>query len=313
MGTGSSAHGCAKTGFFVQDSWRWKPNFTVNLGLRYDAAVPVLSAEQQLLDGDDRRRLRRVWRRVGRQHRDPCNLFQPGVHAGQEAAVRQLREGHVRLQHRLQQLRAERRVRLDAQRQGRAARRACSATRPFVRGGYTRAFSRNGMNDFTGLYKANPGVTIQDADRTHQHRQPEQRRPGPSRALPAVDAARSGAVPELAGLSDDRRRHRGHQHVRLRTSRCRTPTPGRSACSADSARTMAVEVRYVGTPVARELWQTLELQRDQHLRERVPERVQGGAGESRGEHRGRPRRHVRLHRCARHGAAADDLRLLPRN
>jgi hypothetical protein len=29
-----------------------------------------------------------------------------------------------------------------------------------LRGGYTRAYSRSGMNDFTGFYNANPGVTI---------------------------------------------------------------------------------------------------------------------------------------------------------
>ena len=27
-------------GFFVADTWRWKPNFTVNLGLRYDLQLP---------------------------------------------------------------------------------------------------------------------------------------------------------------------------------------------------------------------------------------------------------------------------------
>ena len=34
-----------------------------------------------------------------------------------------------------------------------------------VRGGYTRAYNRNGMNDFSGQYGGNPGVTIQNTDR----------------------------------------------------------------------------------------------------------------------------------------------------
>ncbi len=37
------------------------------------------------------------------------------------------------------------------------------------RGGYTRAFNRAGMNDFSGQYGANPGVTIQNPDRSLNH------------------------------------------------------------------------------------------------------------------------------------------------
>ena len=69
-------------GFFVQDSWRLRPNLTLNLGLRYDAPAAVHRAEQQLLDGDDRGRLRRLGRDAATR---VCNLFQPGVHAGQGA------------------------------------------------------------------------------------------------------------------------------------------------------------------------------------------------------------------------------------
>jgi hypothetical protein len=36
-----------------------------------------------------------------------------------------------------------------------------------VRAGYTRAYNRNGMNDFSGQYNANPGVVIQDPDRSN--------------------------------------------------------------------------------------------------------------------------------------------------
>ena len=40
-----------------------------------------------------------------------------------------------------------------------------------VRGGYTRAFSRTGMNDFTGVFNANPGITI-TANREEGQREP---------------------------------------------------------------------------------------------------------------------------------------------
>ncbi len=50
MGIGTQRARMREAGFFLQDSWRWKPNLTINAGLRYDAAVPVHAAEQQLLD-----------------------------------------------------------------------------------------------------------------------------------------------------------------------------------------------------------------------------------------------------------------------
>ena len=53
-----------------------------------------------------------------------CNLFQPGVMPGKAIPqFYQLEEGQARLQHRLEQLRAERRHRVDAG----AARRVSSA------------------------------------------------------------------------------------------------------------------------------------------------------------------------------------------
>ncbi len=69
---------------------------------------------------------------------------------------------------------------------------------------------------------------------------------------------------------------------------------------------MAVEVRYVGTR-GRDDWVNLQLQRVQHRRERVPERVPAGAGEPAGEHRGRPRQPFAYTGAAGHGAAADFL------
>ena len=68
---------------------------------------------------------------------------------------------------------------------------------------------------------------------------------------------------------------------------------------------MALEVRYVGTRVARQLARTAELQRVQHRRERVPQRVPAGAGQSAGQHRGRAAATRSPSPARRHGAAAD--------
>ncbi len=95
MGVGTQRARMRETGFFVQDSWRWKPNFTINLGLRYELQYPVLSAEQQLLDDDAGRSVRRVRRRRWNEPRHDVQPLPAGEHAWKESAVHQLREGHA--------------------------------------------------------------------------------------------------------------------------------------------------------------------------------------------------------------------------
>ena len=56
----------------------------------------------------------------------------------------------------------------------------------------------------------------------------------------------------------------------------------------------------------------LKLQRGQHRRERLPQRVPAGAAEPAGEHRRGARQHVRLYRRGRNRAAADIPRLFQR-
>ena len=90
----------------------WKPNFTVNLGLRYELQLPFYPRNNSYSKAtiDD----------VcgGRCGAAACNLFQPGVLTGQPPAVHPVQRGRGRVQHRPEQLRAERRLRVDARRQG---------------------------------------------------------------------------------------------------------------------------------------------------------------------------------------------------
>ena len=75
-------------GFFLQDQWRMRPNLTSTPACATSCSCRS-RAQQQLRDGDDGRRLRRVGRRRSVR---ACNLFQPGTHARQEAAVHQPRQ-----------------------------------------------------------------------------------------------------------------------------------------------------------------------------------------------------------------------------
>ena len=79
-----------------------------------------------------------------------------------------------------------------------------------VRGGFTRSFSRSGLNDFTEHLQRQP---------RHPHRrQPSTKRTGNLGAVPLLlrDTARltPPAFAKQAGVSDDRRDHAGRQHHR---------------------------------------------------------------------------------------------------
>ncbi len=236
MGKGTQRARMREMGFFVQDSWRWKPDFTVNLGLRYDLQFPFYP----LNDSYSTTTLADSVRTLGRGERfEPGHDLQPlpaWEHAGQAAAVHQLREGHVRLRHRLQQLRTERRIRLVAQRQERTAGRA--ARQRGRRPGRIHARVQPKRDErLLRPVQSEPGRRHSDAGPIAEPGQPEQRRPRPPGAVPAGHAPWTGAVRVLADLSDDGRRGPGHQPVRLGHHRAVSPTRGPSACSARSVAT----------------------------------------------------------------------------
>ena len=232
MGDGRSAAGCASTACFVQDSWRLKQNLTRERRrpLRHPAAV--LGAEQQLHLRRHRPNLRHVGRGVGQlvqpvqagQHARPARRSTT-VHGGLEGVQRGLLNNF-------------------APTVGLAwapTRRVRASSAPLM-----------GEGDFVVRGGYNARLQPPRAERLHR---PLQREPGhhhrrdrsdgnnlPRRAAAAVPrhrAARRGAVPGHAGVSDAADVvSELDQQVRSRTSRCRTPTRGTAGIQRDrSART----------------------------------------------------------------------------
>ena len=144
-------------GFFVSDSWRVKPNLTLNGGLRYEVQLPFrtdagqLRAPAGLADG-----LRRHGRRVGqRRAGQPVQAGHDDRHrAGARSRTRRARPATTRT--------TTTSRRASARRGGRTSEsgflsKILSAD-PVFRGGYSLSFSRQGFASFTN-YGSNPGGT----------------------------------------------------------------------------------------------------------------------------------------------------------
>ena len=208
----AARRGCARPASSCRTRGASEPNLTINVGLRYDLQYPFYPLNSLLLDG-----ARSTTSAAGLGARSPttrCNLFQPGVMPGAAADVHAASTKGTRAYDTdYNNFAPSVGFAWTPERRPGLPRRAHGTEGDFVvRGGYTRAFSRPGMNDFTGQLRREPGRHDSDANR--DTRQPGQ----PRRACRCCSAstARLGPppFPSIAGLSADRRRHRGHQPVR---------------------------------------------------------------------------------------------------
>ncbi|HVL70016.1 MAG TPA: TonB-dependent receptor [Vicinamibacterales bacterium] len=156
MGTSTQRSRMQEGGFFVQDSWRWRPNFTINAGLRYTVQLPFTAQNNSYSTTT----MEDLCGPSGVGPNGYCNLFQPGQMPGKAVSeFYNLPAGEHAYTTDWDNV---------APNVGFAwtpARRngflgALMSDELVIRAGWSRAFSRNGMGDFTGQYAANPGVII---------------------------------------------------------------------------------------------------------------------------------------------------------
>ena len=106
-----------QTGFHMQDSWRIKPNFTVNAGLRYELQLPFYALNNSYSMRRHRRPVRHERHRLELRPGVHRQRHREHVHAGREGRgaddVRAVLGGHRGLQHGQEQPRAERRRGVD--------------------------------------------------------------------------------------------------------------------------------------------------------------------------------------------------------
>ena len=157
VGIGLQRSNMKQMGFFLQDSWRWRPNFTINAGLRYDVQFPFTASNSSYSTTTPEDV-------CGRSGVDPgtgyCNLFQPGNMPGKTPSqFYQLQKGEHAYNTDWNNFAPNVGMAWTPARRGGFLGTLMSDDF-VVRAGWARAFSRNGMNDFTGVYNSNPGVVI---------------------------------------------------------------------------------------------------------------------------------------------------------
>ena len=245
-------------------AWQAEPHAQPRPALR--AAAAVLPAEQQLLDGDARRRLGR--RRGGRQPASARRADRP------DAAVHPVRRG-ARARTTPTGTTSRRASAWPGRRGGNGgflktllgSERRQRASRPATRWRY----NRPGMSDFTGAFGANPGVSLIG--------QPQRRARQPRHAGTISSCSATPRGPRPAGdhaadarLPDDATSSPATSHIfepDLQVPYAQTWTGGwQRKLAQQHGRRGPLRRHALAAGVA-----DLQLQRDQHRRERVPERV----------------------------------------
>jgi carboxypeptidase family protein/TonB-dependent receptor-like protein len=152
-------------GFFAQDSWRVKPDLTINFGLRYELQLPfhATNSSYSMATIDD------VWGISGNLPGcNPsavtpatCNLFKSGTTPGITPKFVQLGEGVNAYQTDLNNWAPSAGFNWAPSVQSGLLRKVMGQPGDFaIRGGFARSYQRNGLNDFTGFFNQNPGVAI---------------------------------------------------------------------------------------------------------------------------------------------------------
>ena len=299
-----------QVGGFVQDSWRWKPTFTVNAGVRYEVQLPfrALNNSYSYADIDD------VFGvtgpgdlTVGSVVTGLGNLYKPGVFQGSPTQYTMLESGTTAFATDWNNVAPSIGAAWTTGAESGFMRTILGAPGDSViRGGYNISYQRGGMSDMTEVFGDNPGILI-DATRSTTNGNlgtlagaVRGRRRQPGRARHSADAhvpdGRAIAQFERAGL-------RPEHHAAVRRNRHdRDPAQALAEHLARGALHPHRQLRQLdpAEPLRRP-----QLQRDQHRREQVHRRVQGGAGQPRGEHRRRQGIDLRVHGRRRHEPAAD--------
>ena len=157
VGEGRQTGRLREGGVYLQDQWRLRNNLTVNAGVRYDVQLPFYSLNSlySYATIDD------LCGVSGKKSDNSCNLFQSGNMPGQKPTFKQLGAGVKPYNTDYNNIAPSVGFAWTPQRRAGRLGTLMGPDGDFVvRGGYTRSYSRAGLNDFTSIFNANPGIRI---------------------------------------------------------------------------------------------------------------------------------------------------------
>ncbi|HEX6975292.1 MAG TPA: TonB-dependent receptor, partial [Vicinamibacterales bacterium] len=159
MGQGLQEGRMRELGFFVQDAWRWKPNLTINYGLRYELQLPFYPLNNSYatatvadvcgVSGID-------------QSTGICNVFKPGVLTGQKPTFKAFESGTYAYKTDYNNFAPSLGLSWVPKSSGTGVlgRLLGKDGDTVLRAGYALAYERHGMSDFSDVYATNPGITL---------------------------------------------------------------------------------------------------------------------------------------------------------
>lgn len=152
-----------EVGLFVSDTWKWRPNLTLNLGLRYELQLPFYPLNNSYSTAT----MADVCGVSGVAANGSCNLFQQGVQTGKTPEFIQFNKGTHAYNIDWNNFAPNLGFAWTPYAKSGLFRTVLGAEGDSVlRAGYSLAYSRNGTSDFAGAMDDNPGIAI-TADRTH--------------------------------------------------------------------------------------------------------------------------------------------------
>ena len=157
IGQGRQTGRLREGGVYLQDQWRLRANLSINAGVRYDLQLPFYSLNSlySYATIDD------LCGVSGKKSDNSCNLFQPGIMPGTKPTFKQLTKGANVYDKDLNNFAPSLGFAWTPKRLNGMLGTLMGPDGDFVvRGGYTRSYSRAGLNDFTSIFSANPGIRV---------------------------------------------------------------------------------------------------------------------------------------------------------
>jgi hypothetical protein len=157
LGQGMQRGRMRELGLFVQDSWRWRPNLTLNYGVRYEVQYPFYARNNSYATAT----VNDVCGVSGTSPQTTCNLFQQGVLTGGKPVFVGYSKGTPAFKTDHNNFAPTLGLAwTPSSRSGILGRIFGAEGDSVFRAGYALAYNRPGMSDFSDVFSTNPGVSV---------------------------------------------------------------------------------------------------------------------------------------------------------